>query len=116
MSPPAHPPGLGPDMTIAQAALLRDVLLPMLHAATGDLTLDLQGVTDCDSSSVQLLLAARNSLQAQGYTLRLCAASPALRDALASFGLATLPGLLPALQPDLQPDLQTHSNSSGTAH
>ena len=81
---------LGPEMTIAYAAELRETLLAAAMASEGDLLLDLGGVSDFDSSGVQLLLSARLSLQAQGRALRLVAASPAVRDALRTFGLNEL--------------------------
>ena len=81
---------LGPEMTIAYAAELRETLLDAATAADGDLLLDLAGVSDFDSSGVQLLLSARRSLQAQGHALRLVACSAAVRDALHTFGLADL--------------------------
>ena len=60
---------LGPEMTIAYAAELRETLLGAAMASEGDLLLDLGGVSDFDSSGVQLLLSARLSLQAQGRAL-----------------------------------------------
>ncbi len=84
------PLALGPEMTIAYAAELRETLLGAATAAHGDLLLDLAGVSDFDSSGVQLLLSARLSLQARGHALRLVACSAAVRDALLTFGLADL--------------------------
>ena len=84
---------LGPEMTIAYAAALRETLLAAATAAAAadsDLLLDLAGVSDFDSSGVQLLLSARRSLQAHGHVLRLVACSAAVRDALLTFGLADL--------------------------
>ena len=81
---------LGPELTIAYAAELRETLLGATAAAAGDLRLDLSGVSDFDSSGVQLLLSTRLSLQAQGHALRLVASSAAVRDALHTFGLADL--------------------------
>ena len=81
---------LGPEVTIAYAAELRETLLAAATAAQGDLLLDLGGVSDFDSSGVQLLLSARLSLQAGGHALRLVACSAAVRDALLTFGMADL--------------------------
>jgi anti-sigma B factor antagonist len=84
---------LGPEMTIAYAAELRETLQDAATAAAAahtDLLLDLAGVSDFDSSGVQLLLSARLSLQARGQGLRLVACSAAVRDALRTFGLAEL--------------------------
>ena len=81
---------LGPEVTIAYAPELRETLLAAAATADGDLLLDLGGVSDFDSSGVQLLLSARLSLQARGHALRLVACSAAVRDALHTFGLADL--------------------------
>ncbi len=89
------PLALGPELTIAYAAQWRETLLQALDAGNGDLVLDLAGVSDFDSSGVQLLLATKRSLAQRGHALQLADASPAVRDALATFGLADL--LSPAL-------------------
>jgi anti-anti-sigma factor len=81
---------LGPDLTIAQAAGWHETLTHALASQPGDLALDLAGVTDFDSSGVQLLLATRRSLAERGHTLHVVAASTAVRDALATFGLHDL--------------------------
>ncbi|GCL63651.1 STAS domain-containing protein [Pseudaquabacterium pictum] len=81
---------LGAEMTIAHAAAHRDTLADALAAASGDLQLDLSGVSDFDSSGVQLLLAARRSLRERGRALQVVAASAAVQDALQLFGLADL--------------------------
>jgi anti-anti-sigma factor len=81
---------LGPEMTIPFAAAVREQLVEALHRE-GPLTLDLAGVSDFDSSGVQLLLATRYSLLARGDALHVHAPSAAVREALAVFGLdATL--------------------------
>lgn len=87
----AAPVQLGPELTIAYAAAARETLVEALAACEdGDLLLDLGGVTDFDSSGVQLLLSARLSQHSRGHQLRLVASSPAVRDALLTFGLADL--------------------------
>ena len=78
------------DWPRAIQSIWRETLLAAAMASEGDLLLDLGGVSDFDSSGVQLLLSARLSLQAQGRALRLVAASPAVRDALRTFGLNEL--------------------------
>ena len=84
------PLALGPELTIAFAAATRDTLFDALHAQSGDLALELSGVTDVDSAGVQLLLATRRSLTERGDTLVLRAPSAPVRDALAVFGLSHL--------------------------
>jgi anti-sigma B factor antagonist len=83
----AAPLDLGPDLTIGQAASAKDRLLSALADGRATLQLDLSSVTEFDSSGVQLLLATRRSLGERGGDLVLSGASPAVRDALALFGL-----------------------------
>jgi anti-sigma B factor antagonist len=80
---------LGPEMTIVQAAGLRDALADGVREAPAHLALDLSGVTEFDSSAVQLLLAARKTLALRGHQLHLQAASPTVHDALRVFGLSS---------------------------
>jgi anti-anti-sigma factor len=80
---------LGPELNIGHAAAARDILAAAL-AGQGDRALDLGAVSDIDSAGVQLLLAARRSLAERGNALHLTAASAAVRDALAVFGLQHL--------------------------
>lgn len=89
-APDATPLALGPELTIAYAASARAQLLQALDACAGTLVLDLGGVSDFDSSGVQLLLSTRLALQTRGAALQLADASPAVRDALATFGLDAL--------------------------
>lgn len=84
----ANPWALGPELTIAHAAEHHARLLEQLATHDEDLVLDLAGVTEFDSSGVQLLLALRKSLAERGHVLRLLAPPAAVRDALATFGLA----------------------------
>jgi anti-sigma B factor antagonist len=81
------PLALGPELTIAHAAAWRDVLVDALCTASGDLALDLSGVTDIDSAGLQLLLATRRSVNERGAALVLHGASAPVVDALAVFGL-----------------------------
>jgi anti-anti-sigma factor len=92
---PDVPFSLGPEMTIALAAGHRDALLQALESGSGDFVLDLGGVTDFDSSGVQLLIALRHSLAGRGRALRLVDASPAVADALQVFGIEALFPLAP---------------------
>jgi anti-anti-sigma factor len=85
------PCALGPELTIAYAAAAREQLLQALAASgAGDLHLDLGGVSDFDSSGVQLLLSAQASAHERGARLHLAAPSAAVKDALAIFGLSPL--------------------------
>lgn len=80
----------GSELTIAAAAAGRETLIDALCGVDGDLHLDLSALTDVDSSAIQLLLSARHSLNERGAALRIVAASAALRDALAVFGLGAM--------------------------
>jgi anti-anti-sigma factor len=91
---------LGPELTIAHAAGWHAELAAALAASPGTLALDLGGVTDFDSAGVQLLLATRRSLDDRGDALHIVAASTAVSEALAIFGLQ---GLLAAAHPAALP-------------
>jgi anti-sigma B factor antagonist len=83
------PLSLGPELTVAYAAAAREQLLAALtESGQGDLQLDLSGVSDFDSSGVQLLLSTQASLQGRNAKLNLVATSAAVRDALSIFGLS----------------------------
>lgn len=81
---------LGPDLTIALAAENHGRLLQALPFLAADPRLDLSGVTDFDSSGVQLLLALRASLVERGQSLRLLDPSPVVREALGVYGLEAI--------------------------
>jgi anti-anti-sigma factor len=95
-APQQQPPHLalvlGPEMTIAHAGACHAAVAEALLSAPAALALDLGGVTDFDSSGVQLLLATQRSLAERGDALHIVAASPAVVDALAIFGLRDLLG------------------------
>jgi anti-sigma B factor antagonist len=80
---------LGPDMTIYNAAALREQLAAAVTEGAL-IELDLADVAEIDSSGLQLLLAARKSARARGATLRLVRRSAAVDDALALLALDTL--------------------------
>jgi anti-anti-sigma factor len=69
---------------IEQHTLLRDAM------AAGTSVLDLGGITECDTSGVQLLLAATRRAQSQHVHLELRNASGAVRDTLQRYGLESL--------------------------
>jgi len=82
----------GADLSIGAAAALRERWLAQIDAAPSEapLHLALDGVAECDSAGVQLLLALRHSAQAEGRPLQLAGSSPAVREALGTFGLQGL--------------------------
>lgn len=84
------PIALGNEVTIAQAAALRETLLAALAKAPRELRLDLADVADFDSAGVQLLLATRQSLAQAGARLQVVAASATVRRSLELFGLEAL--------------------------
>jgi anti-anti-sigma factor len=81
---------LGNELTIVQAAALRETLLARLASAPRELRLDLAEVSDFDSAGVQLLLATKRSLADAGARLVVSAASATVRRNLEVFGLGLL--------------------------
>lgn len=81
---------LGPEWTIVHAAQIREALLTHLSEGHAEVVLDLSGATEVDSSAVQILLATRHSLSAQGRRLRISGMSKALRDVLTLYALQPL--------------------------
>lgn len=81
---------MGHEMTIVQAAALRESLLARLATAPRELALDLGEVADFDSAGVQLLLATQRSLSEAGARLCITAVSPTVRRNLELFGLQAL--------------------------
>jgi anti-anti-sigma factor len=59
---------LSGELSIFEAASLRDALLPALEAVP-ELSIDLSGVTGLDSSGVQLMLVLRREAARTGKTL-----------------------------------------------
>jgi anti-anti-sigma factor len=89
MSPPATL-ALQGALTIAQAAAQRELLLHAIRPPQCELRLDLAAVDAFDSAGVQLLLAARRTLEARGGGLVLQAAAPVVREVLQTYGLQAL--------------------------
>jgi len=77
------------ELTIYRAQELRQTLLDALDQP-GDLRLDLEGVSELDSSAVQLLLAARQDALAAGKRFAISVASGPVREVLGLMGLAGL--------------------------
>lgn len=69
------------DMNIYRAAELKQMLLEALDAP-GSLTLDLSGVTECDSAGLQLLVLAGRQARDAGCALHLKAPSAAVSEVL----------------------------------
>lgn len=88
-------PMLGSDMTVALAAQWAQAWRDALPDGPGDVVVPLAGVTDIDSSGVQLLVATRRRLQAQGAELHLQTPSAPVREALQTLGLAHWLGATP---------------------
>ncbi|MDC8771614.1 STAS domain-containing protein [Roseateles albus] len=98
-----HSLDLGPELTIAQAADTHGLLLETLSRLDGrNLSLDLSGVSDFDSSAVQLLLATQRSMQERERQLTLLAPSAVVLAALRCYGLgADLKNLRPSTSAEL---------------
>jgi len=86
MSQPAF--SLDGELTIVQAAALRDRLLEWLPESDG--RLDLSGICLCDSAGIQLLLALSRSLRESDRQLQILQPSAAVVDALQRYGLDAL--------------------------
>ncbi|HDN9020760.1 MULTISPECIES: STAS domain-containing protein [Aeromonas] len=85
------------EMTIYTAAELKQALTPLLYRQQ-TLELDLSGVSEMDSAGLQLLLAAKKTMQQGGYPLHLVMHSHAVLDALELCQLAAFfgdPTLIP---------------------
>lgn len=80
------------ELSIYRAAELREMLLAALSGVPADMEVDLAGVTEIDSSGVQLLLAARQAAQEAGHSLALVNHSEAVADVVALLGLNALLG------------------------
>ena len=66
------------EMTIYRAAELKELVLQALADNTGDLEIDLSGVSELDTSGVQVLMLAKKMAAQQQRALRLTAHSPAV--------------------------------------
>ena len=74
------------ELCISQIAMQRDALWAAWPASQPDCTLNLSRVEGCDSSGVQLLIAARRSAQARGGRCTLVEVSQAVQQALQNYG------------------------------
>lgn len=75
------------EMTIYNAAACRQQLLACLEDCRGA-EIDLAGVSDIDSSGVQLLILAKRAGAARAAPVRLVAHSPAVQEIIDLFQLA----------------------------
>jgi anti-sigma B factor antagonist len=75
------------ELTIYRAAELKQELLAAL-AAPAALEIDLSGVTEIDTTGLQLLMLAKKTAQAQQRELRLVAHSPAVINVFELLNLA----------------------------
>jgi anti-anti-sigma factor len=73
------------DVSIADAARLRDLLIDLVGSA-GDLTIDADQVDRFDTSGVQLLVAAREACEGSGRALAVIGLSPACAEDLGLLG------------------------------
>ncbi len=85
------------EMTIYRAFELKQALLAELEGSAV-VEVNLAGVTEIDTSGVQLLMMARKSAQTGQRELRLAALSPAVTEVLELLGLATYFGDPPVVQ------------------
>lgn len=74
------------EMTIYQAAELRESLLVQLSTAT-EVVLDLSAITEMDSAGLQLVLATQAEARANQKPFRVSGASEVVRSLMAVYGL-----------------------------
>ncbi|MGJ7521562.1 STAS domain-containing protein [Variovorax sp. LT1P1] len=91
------------ELTIYGAAELQTRLIGALADASEGIDIDLSGVTELDSSGVQLLMATHRAARASERTVTLCAPSEAVRDVLGLFDLASFFDMAPAALPQGEP-------------
>ncbi len=66
------------ELTIYRAAELKELLLQALAQSSGDLDIDLSGVTEMDVAGLQVLMMAKQAAQALQRDLHLLNHSPAV--------------------------------------
>jgi len=71
------------EMTIYSAAALKDDLIAALGAGTGDCSVDLEGVSEFDTTGLQYLLMVQRACAARGIPFSLVNPSDSVREALA---------------------------------
>ncbi len=77
------------DMTIYNAASLKETLLGYCHPDTKELQLDLSAVAEIDSAGLQLLLLLKAEAQKRGFILRLLRHSEAVIEVFELLKLGT---------------------------
>jgi len=82
-------------LTLATVPGLRERLLGACHSPVRQLTLDLSGVTSCDTLGLGLLVATARRIRLSGGDLCLAAPSRAVVEALSDSGLIRLFRVLP---------------------
>lgn len=91
------------ELTIYGAAELQARLIAALADAPEGLDIDLAGVTELDSSGVQLLMAMHRAAGVSGRTVVLYAPSDAVRDVFELFDLASFFDIAAAALPQGEP-------------
>ena len=76
---------LAGEWTIHAIAQQREALLALVN--DGQTEFDASGVTEMDTSGLQLVLAAKNTIAKQGGEIHLLQCSSTVRDALRAYGL-----------------------------
>ncbi|WP_035608604.1 STAS domain-containing protein [Hylemonella gracilis] len=80
------------EMTIYRAAELRELLLQALPQSSGQLDIDLSGVTELDVAGLQVLMAVKREAQARQGDLHLMNHSPAVVDVFEILNVAAFFG------------------------
>lgn len=74
------------SLSIYEASALQQALIECFETSK-TVAIDLQGVTDCDITGIQLLHSARMTAEAREKAIKITAVSPAVTEALAAAGL-----------------------------
>ena len=75
-------------LIIQHAAKVHQELLPLVDADR-DIELDLQGISECDTAGIQLLVAARKTAEKIGRQLSIQKIPPAVGQAMATAGISS---------------------------
>jgi len=82
-----NPLAVEEDLHISRIDELRAMLRERLDSS-GEIELDLSGVTACDTASVQLFVSLKKSAQARGTCLRIKATSTVFQETLRTLGVS----------------------------
>jgi anti-sigma B factor antagonist len=100
---------VGGEIDLATIDALRDHLALLVEAGIGDVQVDMAAVTFCDATVLHVLLAARQTLDADGRHLHVVNPSPSTLRLLELADLDTTLLAPPPRQPQHRPSLPTRT-------